>query len=362
MYWSELIFHSLKSVNHLKVLESLYEKPLLMKKIRGVNYKTTARIIKQLVKQGLISNNKGLYSLTNLGLVITCFLTGKFNELKPEIKTEFILDKDKPYVERKEFIEEVLYSLERKRSTLILGETGAGKTTLLNHLQSDYLKNSVMANSKPASQVIEKLAVHLSVKLTNPKGRRKRIFELLDEVIKKSPEDLIIIIDEVEEATKQTRKIIKILQRSGLTILSAGTESRGINFQSELKLRRLNKEEAGSLINQLLKDSGVNSELSNELVKIGNPERLKQACNDLIITNKMGELENKDKIVNFRKELRNKQLKIINLISTYDLINIAYLLITLRYFFYGQKQYHIGYLLSSLAYMIFFIFRRRKKK
>jgi hypothetical protein len=76
----------------------------------------------------------------------------------------------------------------------------------------------------------------------------------------------------------------------------------------------------------------------------------------------MGELENKEKKVNFRKELRNKQLKIINLISSTDLINIAYLLITLRYFFYGQKQYQIGYLLSSIAYMIFFIFRRKKKK
>jgi hypothetical protein len=36
-------------------------------------------------------------------------------------------------------------------------------------------------------------------------------------------------------------------------------------------------------------------------------------------------------------------------------------MITMRYMFYGQKQYEIGYWLSTVAYLIFFLFRRRKK-
>jgi len=34
----------------------------------------------------------------------------------------------------------------------------------------------------------------------------------------------------------------------------------------------------------------------------------------------------------------------------------------MRYIFYGQKEYQIGYWLSTGAYFIFFLFRRRKKK
>ncbi len=346
------------SKNHLLVLEALYDRPAKMKKIKSVNYKTTARIIKQFTRHGLVVKNRDYYSLSNKGRLIACFLLGKFNDLKPEIKTEFILDKDEVYIQRKDIVEEVLYNLERKRSTLILGESGMGKTTLLKHLQQDYLKNSVLVNARPASNITEKLAQHLSIPLVTTRGRRKRMFELLDDIVRKASEDLIVIIDEVEEATKQTKKIIKLLQRSGLTILGAGTSSQGINFSAEVRLRGFTNEEASELIHKLIKNSGL-VEYENELAKIGNPEELKNACEDLLIAHKMGDLKDK---AEYKSELKSRQLKKINLVSTYDLVSLGYLLITLRYVFYGQKMYSIGYLLSTVAYMMFFLFRRKRKK
>lgn len=362
MDWKSLVLNACKSTNHFLVLESLYEKPVRMKGIKVVNYKTTARIVKGFLKQGLVTKYNDTYSLSNTGRLLATFILGKFTDLKPGIKTDFVLDKDEAYIERKQVIEEVIYNLARKRSTIILGESGSGKTTLIKHLQADYLKNSVLVSAKPASMITEKLASHLSIPLVTTKGRRKRIQELMDDITRKVSDDLVLIIDEVEDSTKQTIKLIKELQRAGITILGAGTGNKGLNFNSEIRLKGLSKEEAGALINQLLKDSGVSSEFIKELSNLGNPERIKNSCNDLIITQNMGELDNNK--ASIKRELKQKQLRKINLISTYHLVSIGYLLITLRYVFYGQKQYQIGYLFSTAAYFIFFLFRRRggKKK
>lgn len=362
MDWKSLVLNACKSPNHFLVLESLYDKPLRMKAIKVVNYKTTARIIKGFLRQGLVTRNNDHYSLSNIGKLLATFVLGKFSDLKPGIKTEFVLDKDEAYVERKQAIEEVLYNLARKRNTLILGESGVGKTTLIKHLQRDYLKNSVLVSAKPASMITEKLAGHLSVPLVTTKGRRKRITELMDDITRKISDDLVLIIDEVEDSTKQTFKLIKELQRAGITVLGAGTGNKGINFSAEVRLKGLSREEAGGLIQDLLKGSGVKEEFTKDLVRIGNPEKIKNSCNDLIITNQMGELESNKALI--KSELRNKQLRKINLISGYHIVSLGYLLITLRYIFYGQKQYQIGYLLSTMAYFIFFLFRRKggKKK
>ncbi|HLE06351.1 MAG TPA: hypothetical protein VI790_03285, partial [Candidatus Nanoarchaeia archaeon] len=97
MTWKELIINCTRSENHLSLLEALYEKDLVLKKFKGVNYKTSCRIINSFTELGLVTKNKGLYSLTNSGRLIACVTLGRFKPVKPEIKINAIIDPTEVY-------------------------------------------------------------------------------------------------------------------------------------------------------------------------------------------------------------------------------------------------------------------------
>jgi hypothetical protein len=86
-----------------------------------------------------------------------------------------------------------------------------------------------------------------------------------------------------------------------------------------------------------------------------NPEQVKHICEQTRI------LKEHDEQHQIRQQIKPTN-KRINIMDTNTLVSLGYLMITLRYVFYGRKEYEIGYILSTIAYFIFFMFRRRKRK
>jgi len=169
---------------------------------------------------------------------------------------------------------------------------------------------------------------------------------------------IIVLLDGLESATSNDKKIIKDLMRNNYLFIGAGINNKAyIEFDHTIKLKPLTNQEANQLVMKLLEGKCENI---NEVVRIvqnstnNTPEQIKKVCEQNLALKNLNE-ENK------LAEHVKPSTKRINLISSDNIVNIGYLMITLRYLFYGQKEYEIGYWLSTAAHLIFFLFRRRKK-
>ncbi|MFA5406751.1 MAG: AAA family ATPase [Candidatus Nanoarchaeia archaeon] len=357
MAWSDLIVSVTRSKNHLVLLESLYEKDLILKKFKKVNYKTSNRIINEFVKKGLVNRVSGKCSLTNAGRLIAIVSLGRFQPINPELKVNALFIPDEVYIERGEVIQQLLSNLKMHISTFLTGESGSGKTTLLKHLINEHLPDAVLVKAKPPMNILEGLAKHYNI-TTNRARRKKRMHELLDDIIKSLKEDTILVIDECEELTKDSARIVKTLMRNGLTVILSGTRLKHDLNTTKIELKPLSKEEVNSLVNQLLADTKTPTELINHLVSTqSNPEKIKNKCNEIKSKVETNELKTKE-IIEETKNYNNKY----NIISKEGLVNIGFLCLALRYIFYGQREYQTGYYFAIAAYMIFYLFRRRKKR
>jgi len=354
MDWTKSLTLCTKSKNHLRILEQVYDNPKTIKQIKSVNQKTSYRILNYYVKEGIISKEKEAYYLTNKGRLISYLVLGKFESIKPDITNKVIVESKEVYIEREDVIKQILYNIERKKHTIILGESGIGKTSLLKHLQKEYLKDSVYTEVKPIKYVLEKLGKHLNLEFK----KSIRTNELINLIRKEKP-TLTLLIDNLELSTTQCSRIIKELQRCGITILGAGQYvKQAISFDEKIKLRTLTNQEVNQLVTALLSQEFDNLEEINQLIiqnTNNNPEQVTRICEQTKI------LKEHDEEHEIRKHVKPTN-KRINLLDTNSLVSLGYLMITLRYVFYGRKEYQIGYILSTIAYFLFFMFRRRKKK
>lgn len=353
MNWSNSFSLCLKSKNHLKTLDELYESSKTLKQIKNVNYKTLSRILNNYFKLGIVGKDNNKYYLTNKGRLFSYLALGKFKDIKYEYVNQTIVESKEVYVERIDVIKKILYNTKRKKHTLILGESGIGKTSLLKYLQKEYFKDSVYAEIKPVKYALESIASKLKLDFK----KTTRTIELLNQ-IKKAKPDLILLIDNLETATNQSSRVIKELQRSGVTIIGAGQYTKQtFTFDDTIKLRTLTNEECNQLVTALLSQEFENLEEIQQLILQNTdkkPENIKRVCKQTKV------LKELDETAQIRNEIKPTNKK-INILTTNSLVSLGYLLITLRYVFYGQKEYQIGYWLSTIAYFIFFMFRRRKK-
>jgi hypothetical protein len=278
---------------------------------------------------------------------------GNFKDSKLTKKEEHVFELKTAYIERKEVIAKILHNVERKISTLIIAESGLGKTMLLKHLKNNYIKNGAYSSIKPIKLALEEILRTAGLELR--KGLR--VNEMIT-MIKHSKPDIILLADELETSTSQSNKVLKELKRAGITLIGAGQFMKDATiFQDRIKLSGLTDDESKDLTAQLLGEQYANLEEINRIVKQNtnnSPEQISDICKTALT---LKELNEEGKIQEQIKPTNKK----INIIGANNLVNIAYLLITLRYIFYGQKQFEIGYTLSTIAYLIFFFFRRKKK-
>ena len=353
MEWTNYFNLCLKSKNHLIILRELYSNSKSLKQFKTVNYKTLSRIINNFVKNGIVGKSENNYFLTSKGKLFSYLILGKFESINYEYENKIVVENSNVYIERIEVIQKILFNVKRKNHVFIFGESGIGKTSLLKYLQTNYFKNSVYAEVKPIKYALEQIGNKLKLDFK----KTIRTLELLNRIKKVNP-DLILLIDNLETATKQSSRIIKELQRSGIVIIGAGQYlKQQFSFDEKIKLRVLNKTECNELVSSLLSQEFENVNEIQELILQNTdkkPENIKRVCEQSKI------LQELDENIKIRNEIKPTNKK-INLISTNTLVNLGYLLITLRYVFYGQKQYEIGYTLSTIAYLIFFFFKRKRK-
>jgi adenylate kinase family enzyme len=335
------------------ILEELFDKSKSFNEIKNVNKKTFYRIINSYLINGIAEKNENKYSLTAKGKLLALVVLGKFESINAELKNELVFDFKDLFIERKEVIDEIIYNAERKKNILILGESGFGKTALLKRLNEKYLKGSVYCEIKPIKTCLENICKAKGIGISKSANKS----ELLNK-LRQDNNHIIVLLDSIESATINDKKIIKDLMRNNCQFIFAGINNKAfIDFDHLIRLKTLTNIEANQLVNKLLEGKCDNI---NEVIRIvqnstnNTPDQIIKVCKQNLA---LKELNEENKLVEHIKPTTNR----INLISSNNVVNIAYLMITMRYLFYGQKQYEIGYWLSTVAYLIFFLFRRRKK-
>jgi len=351
--WIKLVQLCSKTKNHQLILEELFDKSKTFNEIKNVNKKTFYRIINTYLTNGIVDKNENKYSLTSKGKLLALTVLGKFESINTELKQDLVFDSKDLFIENKEVITEILYNTERKKNVLLLGESGFGKTALLKRLNEKYLKGSVYAEIKPIKTCLEVICKAKGI-ITSKSANKQELMNKL----RQDNNQIIVLLDCLESATINDKKIIKDLMRNNYQFIGAGINNKAyIEFDHTIKLKSLTNQEANQLVMKILEGKCENI---NEVIRIvqnstnNSPEQIKKVCEQNLA---LKELNEENKLVEHVKP----STKRINLISSNNVVNIAYLMITMRYLFYGQKQYEIGYWLSTVAYLIFFLFRRRKK-
>jgi len=351
--WLKLVQLCSKTKNHQLILEELSETSKSFNEIKNINKKTFYRIINSYLINGIAEKNENKYSLTAKGKLLSLVVLGKFESINAELKEQIIFDSQDLFIEKKEIIDEILYNIERKKNILLLGNSGFGKTALLKRLNDKYLKGSVYCEIKPIKTCLENICKAKGIITSKSANKQELMNKLRND---KNP--IIVLLDSVELATFNDKRIIKDLMRNNYQFILAGTGNKAfLDFDHLIKLKPLTNLEANQLVVKLLEGKCDNI---NEVVRIvqnstnNAPEQVIKVCEQNLALKKLNE---ENKLGEHVKPTTNR----INLISTDNIVNLGYLMITLRYLFYGQKEYEIGYWLSTAAYLIFFIFRRRKK-
>lgn len=271
----------------------------------------------------------------------------------------------KVYVERKELKRKLMFQLERKRSVFLKAPKGYGKTTFLRHLSKE-LENSVYTMSRPRKYMLENIAEALEIKLKGERGEKRTIRLLKDILKKKREEDLQfkILIDEVEYITKLGQEAVKKLKRVGYTVVAAGTEKPDrLEFKEKIELGPLNDKQATELVREVLAEEY--EEVPERIIRVivrkasGSPEKLRNYAGDLVIAKRVDglKIENRNKLHRLLNNLKNVSENKINLLPISGILGLASVFLALRYFFYGQEEYQLGYLFAMIAYMIYAIKR-----
>ncbi|MFA5333330.1 MAG: ATP-binding protein [Candidatus Nanoarchaeia archaeon] len=219
--WLKLVQLCSKTKNHQIILEELFNNAKTFNEIKNVNKKTFYRIINSYLINGIAEKNENKYSLTVKGKLLALVVLGKFESINTELKQELIFDSKDLFIERKEVIDEILYNAERKKNVLILGESGFGKTALLKRLNDKYLKNSVYCEIKPIKTCLENICKAKGIGISKSANKS----ELLNK-LRQDNNHIIVLLDSIESATVNDKKIIKDLMRNNCQFIFAGINNK----------------------------------------------------------------------------------------------------------------------------------------
>lgn len=307
MDWKDCFSLCLKSDNHLKILEELFDCSKTLKQFSSVNYKTLSRIINNYIRLGIVGKEKEQYLLTNKGRLFSYLALGRFTNINYEYSNNVVVEISEVYIERIDVIKQILHNVKRKKHTFIYGSSGIGKTSLLKYLQKQYFKESVYAEVKPIKYALELVGKKLKLDFK----KTIRTIELLN-LIKKAKPELVLLIDNLETATKQSSRIVKELQRCGLTIIGTGQFTKQVfSFDEKIKLRTLTNEECNQLVTNLLSQEFENLEEIQKLILQNTdkkPENVKKVCKQTKILKELNEE------IKIRNEIKptNKKNQYIN--------------------------------------------------
>jgi len=245
------------------------------------------------------------------------------------------------HVIRREVMEKILYNLNFKVNSVIVGKPGVGKTALLKYLES-FAPNAYYISSSGPKQIL--LQVLKKAKIPCKSGELVADLENKAKKIK----DLALLVDDADKLSKPAKRVLEALRAS---MILATEKPLAINYEV-INLEGFNDEE----LKDYLKSFMLTKEMHDKVYYF-----IKNYSDS-------SPLSVKRAVELYSKNLETKQVfslfsftsKKIELLTIASFMSIGYLLMSLRYLLYYQKDFHLGYALGTLAYIIFFLFRRRK--
>jgi len=239
-------------------------------------------------------------------------------------------------------MEKILYNLNYRISTAIIGQFGAGKTSLLKYLESFTPNAYYVSSSGPKQLLIQILKkAEISYKsgelISDLEAKAKRI------------KGLVLFIDDADKLSKPSRRILQELTNAN--IILASEKLLAIDCEV-LKLEGFNDSELKDYLKSFMLTKEMHDKVYHFIKNYSDSSPLS--------VKKAVELYSKALDSGQVFSLFSFTSKKVELLTVASFIAIGYLLMSLRYFFYSQKDFLTGYALSTTAYLLFFLFRRRK--
>jgi hypothetical protein len=245
------------------------------------------------------------------------------------------------YIIRKELIEKILYNLNYRINTLIIGQFGVGKTSLLKYLES-FTPNAFYVSSSGPRQILLQVLKRSGINFKN-----NELCASLESKAKKI-KGLILLIDDADKLSKPAKKVLQELRAC---LILSSEKALAIDYDI-LKLGGFNDSELRYYLKGFILDKGTYDKVYHFVKNYSDSSPLS--------IQRTIELYSKNLNTNQVFSLFKFTSKKIELLTVASFIAIGYLLMSLRYFFYSQKDFMTGYALSITAYLLFFLFRRRK--
>jgi len=226
-----------------------------------------------------------------------------------------------------------------RKSLFIKAVNGSGKTTILKHL-ARVIPVSAYSQARPASAVINSLAVALNIKAG-------RAYELKQKVIDAvNHKNCTLLLDDVHELTNSVRSLVEKLMAHGVTIICAG--SNNILGLHQTIMPSLSREQLSSII----EGQGINHDLAARLAL-----NCRTPAEAVLVARKamFNDSSTSEKKHEFVKSLRNRKS-----LPLKELSAVASILLSARYVCYLLHEFATGYLLAAIAYAVLCVYRLKR--
>ncbi len=253
---------------------------------------------------------------------------------------------------RGEEIEILDENIKRKKSTLILGREGIGKTWLLLHLRGIYVEY-------PGVKFILERIIKAKEIPVDKNTRYMTVAELL-EVTKPYLKNIVLLIDEFEDARIQTIKLIKKLIKEGATIVAASAKKRYTYiFRDILELNSFSRLDSEYL---LYNSIGSVDKLSADIIitkSLGYPGKIIELARAYEIGIKNNDIDTEDtkSILKFFSELKPVFPERIDILPFEYLFAIGFGLLIIKYIYFDKGDLRTAYMLGGLGYLTLIVWR-----
>jgi len=231
---------------------------------------------------------------------------------------------------REELVERLIYFMKYKINAAIVGKNGMGKTWLLKYLESFAPNSYYIECSSPK---------HIILQLLKKSGIIHKKSENLSELMEKAKKikKASLLLDGYDRLSRPAKRILEDLRIN----IIASSEIELQNGFEILKINGFNDKELGIFLKRI----------------IDSKEKYIKAYDFCKNYTDLSPLSIKRAAELFKKGLSHKEVfsinkfssKKIEIFSPDSIVSIAYIMMSLRYVFYSQKNFLLGYALSTIA-------------
>ncbi|MBD3312615.1 hypothetical protein GF352_04145 [archaeon] len=228
----------------------------------------------------------------------------------------------------------LINALTKRESVHVKAGGGSGKTTLLKGLR-EVLRNCAYTTPASKKKVLVKIAEAAGVETS-----KKNTSTLLNDVMEELQNNtIILLVDDSDSVTRSVRFLLEKLLSHGLLIITIG-EDNFLCLPEELMPQKSDKE-----LEEVIGDKVRPSVARLIARECSTPKEA------VLAARKAGynDLSNKEKIHSFIERIRVKKTELMPVWSAGVIIT---LLLSMRYYFYMQREYQAGYTLALIAYAL----------